>query len=71
MENFKYSKELIGEQKEIAFITSDFHIFRSSILTRRNGLKGYGYATPTPGIVLVNCYIREFFALFKSLVFDF
>ncbi len=71
MENFKYSKEVIGEQKEIAFITSDFHIFRSSILAQRNGLKGYGHGTPTPGIVLVNCYIREFFALFKSLVFDF
>jgi len=71
MENFKYSKELIGDQKEIAFITNDFHIFRSSILAGRNGFKAYGYGTPTPAVVLVNSYIREFFALFKSLVFDF
>lgn len=71
MENFKFSKELIGDQKEVAFITNDFHIFRSTILARRNGLIGYGYGTPTPGIVLVNSYLREFFALVKSLIVDF
>lgn len=71
MENFRYTKELIGDQKEIAFITNDFHIFRSGILARRNGFTAYGYGTPTPGIVLVNSYLREFFALVKSLAFDF
>lgn len=71
MENFRYSKELIGDHQEIAFITNDFHVFRSSILARRNGFKAYGYGTPTPGIVLVNSYLREFFALIKSLLFDF
>lgn len=71
MENFKYSKELIGDQKEIAFITNEFHIFRSCILARRNGLTAYGYGSPTPGIVLVNCYLREFFALIKSLAVDY
>lgn len=71
MENFKYTKELIGDQKEIAFITNDFHVFRSGILARRNGFNAYGYGTHTPGIVLVNCYLREFFALVKSLIFDF
>lgn len=70
MENFKYSRELIGEQKEIAFITNDFHVFRSNILAGRNDFKAYGYGTQTPSIVLVNSYLREFFALIKSLVFD-
>ncbi len=71
MENFQYSKALIGEQREIAFITNDFHIFRSCILARRNGFTAYGYGTATPGIVLINCYLREFFAVIKSLALDF
>lgn len=71
MENFKFTKELIGNEKEIAFITNNFHIFRSSILAKRNGFTGYGYGTTTPGIVLVNSYLREFFALIKSLIVDF
>ncbi|NLY18999.1 MAG: YdcF family protein [Clostridiaceae bacterium] len=72
MENFKFSKLLIEEDvKEVAFITNDFHVFRSTILARRNGLVAYGYPASTPGIVLINSYLREFFALFKSLIFDF
>lgn len=70
MENFKYSKELIDAGKKIAFITNDFHIFRSTMLARRNGLDVYGCGTSTPGIVLINCYLREFFAMVKSFIFD-
>ena len=70
MENFKYSKEIIGDGKKIAFITNDFHVFRSTMLARRNGLDASGYGTSTPGIVLVNCYLREFFAMVKSFIFD-
>jgi len=71
MENFKYTREIIGEVDEISFITNDFHVFRSGILAKRNGFKAYGYGTPTPGIVLVNSYLREFFALIKSLLLDY
>ncbi len=71
MENFKYTREIIGNQDEIAFVTNDFHVFRSSILARRNGFTAYGYGTQTPGIVLVNSYLREFFALGKSLILDY
>ncbi|HAA25898.1 MAG TPA: YdcF family protein [Ruminiclostridium sp.] len=71
MENFKYTREIIGEVDEIAFITNNFHIFRSGMLAKRNGFKAYGYGAPTPGIVLVNSYLREFFALIKSLLLDY
>ncbi len=71
MENFKFTREIIGEQREIAFITNDFHVFRSTILARRNGFKAFGYGTSTPGIVWVNNYLREFFALFKSIALDY
>lgn len=70
MENFKYTKELIDPTGKIVFITNDFHVFRSTILARRNGLDAYGSGTSTPGIVLVNCYLREFFALVKSVILD-
>jgi len=70
MENFKFSKELIDDSKKIVFVTNDFHVLRSTMLARRNGLDAYGYGTPTPGIVLVNCYLREFFAMIKSFIFD-
>lgn len=70
MENFKYTRELIGDNKTIAFVTNNFHVFRSTILARRNGLNAYGYGTSTPGIVLINCYLREFFAMVKSFLFD-
>ncbi|AGC67770.1 hypothetical protein Cst_c07660 [Thermoclostridium stercorarium subsp. stercorarium DSM 8532] len=70
MENFKFTKELIDSGKKIAFITNDFHVLRSTMLARRNGLDAYGYGTPTPGIVLINCYLREFFAMVKSFLFD-
>jgi len=71
MENFKYTREIIGEVDEIAFITNDFHMLRSGMLAKRNGFKAYGYGTPTPGIVLVNSYLREFFAFIKSLLLDY
>lgn len=70
MENFKFTKELIDDSKKIVFITNDFHVFRSTMLAGRNGLDAYGYGTSTPGIVLVNCYLREFFAMVKSFIFD-
>jgi uncharacterized SAM-binding protein YcdF (DUF218 family) len=70
MENFKYTKQILGENDEIAFITNNFHVFRSNILAKRNGFTAYGYGAPTPGIVLINSYLREFFAIVKSLIFD-
>lgn len=70
MENFQYTKQILGDTDEIAFITNRFHVFRSKILAKRNGFTAYGYGAPTPGIVLINSYLREFFAIVKSLVFD-
>lgn len=70
MENFKYTKELIDADKTVAFVTNDFHVFRSTMLAGRNGLNACGYGTSTPGIILVNCYLREFFAMVKSFLFD-
>ncbi len=74
MENFRFSRQLIEERTgghagEITFITNKYHIFRSRILARRNGLTAFALASGDfEGVVPK--YLREYFAFIKSLVFD-
>jgi uncharacterized SAM-binding protein YcdF (DUF218 family) len=74
MENFKNTKEILNkdnnETVKILIVTNDFHIFRSKILAERNGFEAYGMPSKTPWSILPNSYIREYFAVVKSLVFD-
>ena len=76
MENFRYTRELLGQQSSyepsepVLVITNDFHMFRSKILARRNGLNPVGVPSPTPWYLRPNAYLREYFAVVKSLVFD-
>ncbi|HVJ48435.1 YdcF family protein [Desulfitobacterium sp.] len=76
MENFRYSRELLEQQpsydpsEPVLVITNDFHIFRSKLLARRNGLNPVGVPSPTPWYLRPNVYLREYFAVVKSLVFD-
>jgi uncharacterized SAM-binding protein YcdF (DUF218 family) len=76
MENFRYSRELLEQltsyqpSEPVLIITNDFHIFRSKLLARRNGLNPIGIPSPTPWYLRPNVYLREYFAIVKSLVFD-
>jgi len=76
MENFRFSHELIirptshQNSKKVAVITNDFHLFRAKILARRNGLIPVGIPSPTPWYIVPNVYLREYFAVVKSLIFD-
>lgn len=76
MENFRFSKEILVQQggfqdsERVAVITNDFHLFRSKILARRNGLIPIGIPSPTPWYLVPNVYLREYFAVVKSLIFD-
>ncbi|MDA8229590.1 MAG: YdcF family protein [Desulfitobacterium hafniense] len=76
MENFRFSKEILAQQpsfqntSRIAVITSDFHLFRSKILARRNGIIPVGIPSQTPWYLVPNLYLREYFAVVKSLIFD-
>jgi len=75
MENFRFSKKVIEEDagkpvSEITFITNSFHILRSKILAARNGFLAHAISCETPDRVIVQMYIREYFALLKSLIFD-
>lgn len=76
MENFRFSKEILARQagfqnsETVAVITNDFHLFRSKILAQRNGLIPVGIPSPTPWYIVPNVYLREYFAVVKSLIFD-
>lgn len=76
MENFRFTKEILVRQpgfhasEQVAVITNDFHLFRSKILARRNGLNPVGIPSPTPWYLVPNVYLREYFAVVKSQIFD-
>jgi uncharacterized SAM-binding protein YcdF (DUF218 family) len=76
MENFRFARELLVQQpsyepsEPVLVITNDFHMFRSKILARRNGINPVGVPSPTPWYLRPNAYLREYFAVVKSIIFD-
>lgn len=74
MENFKNTKEIMRKYNNknirILIVTNDFHMFRAKLLAKRNGFIAYGLPCKTPWSILPNCYIREYFAVLKSLALD-
>jgi len=78
-ENFRYSALVLSSElpecDSVCFITSDFHIFRSSILARKAGLtKDFESLThlhaPTPADRILTNLFREPIVYVKSLLFD-
>ena len=74
-ENFAYSKELLEElglsETTVAVITSDFHCFRAHLIAQRAGLSVIDIPAESPYALLnANYYVREAFALGKTLIFD-
>lgn len=74
-ENFEFSRRLMNipdnRIEKIVFITNDFHVFRARILAHRFGFEAYAIAAPTPRVIILNSYLREFFAFVKSMVVDY
>lgn len=77
-ENFAFSKKLLEEQGVdpaedlVAVVTNDFHIARAKLIAAK---QGYGYAFGVPAELPwkhleVNYYLREAFAMVKTLIFD-
>ena len=55
----------------IAVVTSDFHCFRAHLIAGREGLSVIDIPAEVPWLLLnANYYVREFFALGKTLIFD-
>ena len=59
-------------QDNVAVVTNDFHIARSRLIAARQGYgHAFGVPAPLPWVHLtVNYYLREAFAMVKTLVFD-
>lgn len=77
-ENFKFSKTKIEnitgnsiDNYKVKIVTTDFHVLRSFILAKRNNYDNVTfYSSNTKWYLIPTLYAREFFAFFKSLVFD-
>lgn len=74
-ENIKFSLEKIREEDnreelKILLVTNRFHVFRAKFLTNRLGVVAYGLPAKTPPSIILNSYLREYFAVIKSFVFD-
>lgn len=64
-ENFKFSKEITGNDKEVAVITNSFHMYRAKSIAEKLGFKVKCYSADTGKISALNFYVREFFAVIK------
>ena len=63
LENFEYSKVLIeealGENARIAFVTTDFHVFRAGLVAKKAGISADGLAAPDVWYIRINNFLRE------------
>lgn len=69
-ENLENTKKIIGKQKSIGLVTNDFHIYRSSLLC--NEIFQTTCALQSAKTHLYDSllyYLREPFAIYKSLLF--
>lgn len=72
LENLKFSSDKIDKKEgsRLMIATNKHHIFRSKLLAKRLGFIPYGLPAKIPPTVIVQSYIREYFAVIKSLIFD-
>ena len=70
MENLLFAKHLLEarglEAYRCAFVTSDYHVFRTSLYASKVGLKGDGIGSKTAGYYFPTAFIREFIAITKE-----
>lgn len=74
-ENLKFTAKILKEMNKteslkITIVTSDFHVFRAKFLAARHGFKADGYGVISKLILMPTYYVREYFAVVKSFVFD-
>jgi uncharacterized SAM-binding protein YcdF (DUF218 family) len=69
LENMKFSKKIADEHKEnanILFSTTNYHIFRSGILSAKAGLRADGIGAKTKWYFWPNAAVREFVGLLTA-----
>lgn len=71
LENFAYSREIIGEDvKELVIVTNDYHLYRSTVIAKRYDFKPYPLSAETPRISKPKSWTREYLAVLKTWLFD-
>jgi len=75
IENFSNSLNLLdslGVKKPVKIMieTNNFHMFRAKFIAKRLGFIPYGEPSAIPYYLIPNLYIREYFAVVKSFIFD-
>ena len=70
MENLLFAKHLLEARGlgayRCAFVTSDYHVFRTSLYASKVGLKGDGIGSKTASYYFPTAFIREFIAITKE-----
>ncbi len=68
-ENFSYSyrivKERFGVDAKLAFVTTNFHIFRAGRVAARQGILAEGIAAPDVWYIALNNHLRECVAIWS------
>lgn len=65
-ENLEFSLSMIPKSASVVIVTSDFHIYRAVAVGRRKGFKNIsGAGSYSDPLMVVNYYMREFFAVVK------
>jgi uncharacterized SAM-binding protein YcdF (DUF218 family) len=75
VENFQYSISLLEEEtgsvpESVGVLSNEFHLFRASLMAKKQGLKPIFVAAPTSNTgVRIGYTIREIFVLWNYLIF--
>ena len=75
VENFQYSIALLEEEtgsvpESVCVLSNEFHLFRASLMAKKQGLKPIFVAAPTSNTgVRIGYTIREIFVLWNYLIF--
>lgn len=68
-ENIINSKKLMEDNKSVAIVTNDFHMFRALIIAKDNGLANpQSLSSTSAKLYLPNNMLREFMALIKYYI---
>ncbi|MFT8887489.1 MAG: YdcF family protein [Ethanoligenens sp.] len=73
MQNLHNARTIIrkkGLSTHVALVSDGFHLYRAGIIARRKGLTPYGVPADTDWRLQGYLYLREIFALPKTLLFD-
>lgn len=65
-ENIRNSLQICGREQSIVIVTCGYHMYRALALARKAGVfKAYGCPVKSNRLLLINYYVREFFAVLK------